>query len=67
MSKDIAKIKTELDREPTPGEVMAHVVRLERVVEKLAGSNLDDLHEAAQPKLPAASRPGRSRSKEPAA
>ena len=44
---------SELDAEPTPGRVMAHVIRLERVVEKLAGKSLDDL----LPQPPAPSQP----------
>jgi hypothetical protein len=59
MSKTIEKIRAGLDAEPTPGLVMAHVIRLERVVEKLSGKGLDELLDtpAAEPKEKDASNP----------
>lgn len=54
MSKTIEKIMRELDAEPTPGRVMAHVIRLERVVEKLSGKSLDELLEGKSPEIGAA-------------
>ncbi len=43
MSKHVKKIQSKLDAEPTPGYVLARVIRLERVVEAESGKSLDEV------------------------
>jgi hypothetical protein len=44
-SKVLKQIHSEIDVEPTGAHVLSRVIRLERVVEKLAkGASLDELH-----------------------
>jgi hypothetical protein len=50
MSKVLKKIHAEIDHDPKPALIMAHVVRLERVVEKLAKAPLDEILEPGSTK-----------------
>jgi hypothetical protein len=40
---------TEIDHEPTGGQVLARVIRLERTIEKLAGFGIEEILAGATP------------------
>lgn len=42
-SKVLAAIKSEIDAHPTNADVLARVIRVERVVEKLSKKSLDEV------------------------
>ena len=47
-SEVLKKLQKGIDREHTGGECMARIIRLERVVEKLAKNSLDELYPAEE-------------------
>jgi hypothetical protein len=53
MSKVLEKIHAEIDHDPKASTIMAHVIRLERVVEKLSRKSLDAILEEPYPGAPA--------------